>query len=115
MEELNAVGAKVPFSLNAANLSSKVKRLLGIVQKIMEKYPTTNFIIEGHTDTSGPKAFNQKLSENRANSVLNFLVESGVSKDRLSAVGFGEEKPLNSNKTRKGRVSNRRVEFKVVE
>lgn len=115
MEELNAVGAKVPFSLNAANLSQKVTRLLGIVQKIMEKYPTTSFIIEGHTDTSGPTVFNQKLSENRANAVLNFLVSSGVSKERLSAVGYGEDKPLNPNNTRKGREGNRRVEFKVVE
>ena len=115
MEELNAVGAKVPFSLNAANLSEKVTRLLGIVQKIMEKYPSTSFTIEGHTDTTGPKAFNQKLSENRANAVLDFLVKNGVSSERLSAVGFGEDKPLNPNKTRKGRESNRRVEFKVVE
>lgn len=115
MEELNAVGAKVPFSLNAANLSEKVTRLLGIVQKIMEKYPTTSFTIEGHTDTTGPKTFNQKLSENRANAVLNFLVTNGVSSERLSAVGFGEDKPLNPNNTRKGRESNRRVEFKVVE
>jgi outer membrane protein OmpA-like peptidoglycan-associated protein len=115
MEELNAVGAKVPFSLNAANLSEKVTRLLGIVQKIMEKYPTTNFTIEGHTDTTGPKAFNQKLSEDRANAVLDFLVTNGVASERLSSVGFGEDKPLNPNNTRKGRESNRRVEFKVVE
>ena len=113
MEELNAVGAKVPFSLNAANLSQKVTRLLGIVQKIMEKYPTTSFIIEGHTDTSGPKAFNQKLSENRANSVKEYLISSGINADRMSTIGFGEDKPTVSNDTRKGRITNRRVEFKV--
>ena len=81
----------------------------------MEKYPTTNFTIEGHTDTTGPKAFNQKLSEDRANAVLDFLVTNGVASERLSSVGFGEDKPLNPNNTRKGRESNRRVEFKVVE
>lgn len=81
----------------------------------MQKYPSTSFIIEGHTDTSGPKAFNQTLSEKRANSVLDFLVDKGISSERLSAVGFGEDKPSSSNNTRKGRQSNRRVEFKVVE
>jgi outer membrane protein OmpA-like peptidoglycan-associated protein len=81
----------------------------------MNKYPTTTFVIEGHTDTTGPKAFNQKLSEGRANSVRKFLVEKGIAPDRLSAVGYGEDKPSSSNKTRKGRESNRRVEFKVVE
>ena len=115
MKELNAVGAKVSFSLNTANFSDKFTKLLGIVHRIMEKYPTTTFTVEGHTDTTGPKAFNQKLSENRANSVLDFLVSKGISADRLSAVGYGEDKPSNPNNTRKGRESNRRVEFKVVE
>ena len=115
MEELNVVGAKVPFQLNKASFGNQVTAVLDIVYGIMQKYPTTKFIIEGHTDTTGPKAFNQKLSENRANSVKDFLVAAGVSADRLSAVGYGEDKPSSSNKTRKGRESNRRVEFKVVE
>ena len=115
MEELNVVGAKVPFQLNKASFGNQVTTVLDIVFGIMQKYPTTKFVIEGHTDTTGPKAFNQKLSENRANSVKEFLVAAGVSADRLSAVGYGEDKPSSSNKTRKGRESNRRVEFKVVE
>ena len=115
MEELNAVGAKVPFQLNKADLGIMVTTVLDIVAGIMEKYPNTNFIIEGHTDTSGPKAFNQKLSEQRASSVKEYLVKKGISAERLSAVGYGEDRPSTSNQTRKGRVSNRRVEFKVAE
>ena len=115
MEELNAVGAKVPFKLNKSDFGKEFTTILDIVFGIMQKYPTTTFIIEGHTDTSGPKAFNQILSERRAKSVLDFLVEKGISSERLSAVGYGEDKPSNSNNTRKGRESNRRVEFKVVE
>ena len=81
----------------------------------MEKYGNTDFMIEGHTDTSGPKVFNQKLSEMRANAVKEYLVKKGIDETRLSTVGFGEDKPAESNSTRKGRISNRRVEFKVVE
>ena len=115
MDELNAVGAKVPFKLNKSAFGKEFTTVLDIVYGIMQKYPSTSFIIEGHTDTSGPKAFNQTLSEKRANSVLDFLVDKGISSERLSAVGFGEDKPSSSNNTRKGRQSNRRVEFKVVE
>ena len=115
MEELNAVGAKVPFQLNKSDLGIMVTTVLDIVAGIMEKYPNTNFIIEGHTDTSGPKAFNQKLSEQRASSVKEYLVKKGISAERLSTVGYGEDRPSTSNQTRKGRVSNRRVEFKVAE
>ena len=113
MEKLNAVGAQVPFDLNKALLGEKVKGLLDFVADIMKEYSESKFIIEGHTDSSGPNAFNQKLSENRANSVKDYLINSGISADRMSAVGFGEGQPTVSNDTRKGRMTNRRVEFKV--
>jgi outer membrane protein OmpA-like peptidoglycan-associated protein len=113
MEKLNAMGAQVPFELNKAVLGAKVKGLLDAVAAIMSEYPQSKFIIEGHTDTSGPKAFNQKLSENRANSVKEYLISSGINADRMSTIGFGEDKPTVSNDTRKGRITNRRVEFKV--
>ena len=101
MEELNAVGAKVPFQLNKADLGIMVTTVLDIVAGIMEKYGNTDFIIEGHTDTSGPKSFNQKLSEMRANAVKDYLVNKGISEDRLSTVGYGEDRPAESNNTRK--------------
>jgi outer membrane protein OmpA-like peptidoglycan-associated protein len=81
----------------------------------MTKYSQTSFIIEGHTDNSGPKTFNQKLSEDRANTVKDYLIGIGISADRMSTSGFGEDKPSVSNDTRKGRITNRRVEFKVVD
>ena len=115
MEKLNAVGAMIPFELNQATLGTGVTDLLDIVFGIMSKYSETSFIVEGHTDSSGPKTFNQKLSEDRANSVKEYLVNAGVGAERLSTVGYGEDKPNVSNDTRKGRVSNRRVEFKVVD
>ena len=89
--------------------------ILMAVYDLMTKYGNTDFLIEGHTDTSGPKVFNDKLSLDRANEVKSHLIEKGVDSDRLSTVGFGEDKPKVSNSTRKGRIANRRVEFKVVE
>ena len=115
MAELNAVGAGVPFELNKSDITPNVASILDLISPIIKKYANSNFLIEGHTDTSGPKAFNQVLSERRAESVKSYLVSSGIAETRLSTAGYGEERPAQSNKTRKGRIANRRVEFKVVE
>ena len=114
MAQLNEVGAMIPFQLNKAELGSKVKDMLGDVLGVMNSYPKIPFMIEGHTDSSGPKAFNQKLSELRAMSVKEYLVKNGITSSRLITVGYGEDKPAASNNTRKGRIENRRVEFKVI-
>ena len=115
IEMLNELGAVVQFEFNKSNLRDDAIDLLLSVYEIMSKYGNTSFMIEGHTDTSGPKAFNKKLSLERAESVKSHLVSKGVEGDRLSTTGFGEDNPKESNSTRKGRIANRRVEFKVVE
>jgi outer membrane protein OmpA-like peptidoglycan-associated protein len=69
--------------------------------------------VEGHTDAIGTDAYNQGLSERRANSVKKYLVEHGVDGSRLSTVGYGESRPIASNETREGRALNRRVELNV--
>lgn len=68
--------------------------------------------IHGHTDSTGPAAYNQKLSERRAASVMNYLVDNGIGQDRLTARGFGERMPVAPNTTPEGRQKNRRVEMK---
>ena len=115
IEMLNKLGAVVQFEFNKSNLRDDAIELLLSVYEIMSKYGNTSFMIEGHTDSSGPKAFNKKLSLERAESVKSHLVSKGVEGDRLSTIGFGEDNPKESNSTRKGRIANRRVEFKVVE
>ena len=115
IEALNELGATVQFELNKADLKPEAIELLISVYDIMTKFGNTNFSIEGHTDTTGPKAFNQKLSEDRAEKVKSHLVEKGVDGTRLSTKGFGEDSPKVSNNTRDGRITNRRVEFKVVD
>lgn len=70
--------------------------------------------IEGHTDSRGSARYNKRLSQRRADSVKRFLADGGIPEDRLTAIGHGEDKPIASNKSRKGREMNRRVEFNIV-
>ena len=72
-------------------------------------------MIEGHTDNKGKASKNMELSDRRARSVLNYLVGKGVASERLDAQGYGDSKPVASNKTSKGRAANRRVEFHIVD
>ena len=70
--------------------------------------------IAGHTDSTGPDAYNLALSERRAQTVVAYLIRRGISKDRLAVQFFGETKPLETNETEEGREKNRRVEFKIL-
>jgi outer membrane protein OmpA-like peptidoglycan-associated protein len=80
---------------------------------ILKNYPNAKFSIEGHTDSDGSDAFNQKLSEARASVVKNALIERGIKESNLNAVGFGESAPVATNKTAKGKAENRRTEVKL--
>ena len=70
--------------------------------------------VEGHTDSTGKKAFNVKLSQSRAQAVVDYMVKKGIDPERLEAMGFGPEKPIAPNNTAKGRALNRRTEFNIV-
>ncbi|MDP2387793.1 MAG: OmpA family protein [Bacteroidota bacterium] len=89
--------------------------------KIMNKYPSMKVEISGYTDSKGDDAYNQKLSEARAKAVVNRLISSGISSDRMKAIGYGEKNPAASNVKKDkrdnpaGRQLNRRVEFKITE
>ena len=79
----------------------------------MKEYSSASFVLEGHTDSQGRETTNQKLSESRAASVREYLTSIGMSGSRLSSVGYGELRPIASNKTRAGRQENRRVEISL--
>lgn len=81
---------------------------------IMVNFSTAKFAISGHADSVGSAKSNLELSERRANKVMAFLVENGVNPSNLTANGYGEENPVASNNTKKGRAENRRVEIKLV-
>jgi OmpA-OmpF porin, OOP family len=87
------------------------KKLYDEIVRMMKEHEDLNLRIEGHTDSDGEKDFNQELSEKRAASVKNLLVESGLATSRLKTKGHGESKPVADNSTPEGKANNRRVEF----
>jgi outer membrane protein OmpA-like peptidoglycan-associated protein/opacity protein-like surface antigen len=103
---------KVYFNTNRATIMKRSNRLLNNVASVVINHPEIPKIrIEGHTDDKGKDDYNKDLSQRRAERVRMYLIEKGVPEDRLEAIGFGEEKPVSSNSTAKGRAANRRVEF----
>jgi outer membrane protein OmpA-like peptidoglycan-associated protein len=79
----------------------------------MKEYPNANFVIEGHTDSQGSEATNQRLSDSRAASVVSYLSTIGMSTSRMSSIGYGEARPIATNATKAGRQQNRRVEISL--
>jgi outer membrane protein OmpA-like peptidoglycan-associated protein len=114
MKKLNDYGKTILFNSGKASFQKQTIPVLQAMTAILKEYPTANFSLEGHTDSTGADALNQKLSEERAAAVKNFLVENGIDASRLSSKGFGESMPVDSNKTAKGKANNRRVEVKLV-
>lgn len=83
--------------------------------RILKENPEVRVTIEGHTDGLGAEAYNQRLSEQRAQTVKDFLVSGGIEASRLQTAGYGETQPMADNSTREGRAMNRRAEFKAVQ
>jgi outer membrane protein OmpA-like peptidoglycan-associated protein len=106
---------KVHFQTARYRILRKSYRLLSQVAQVLKDYPKMKISIEGHTDSRGSDRYNQTLSENRAGAVREYLEDKGgIDPGRLNSVGHGEAKPIASNRTARGRASNRRVEFKIV-
>jgi outer membrane protein OmpA-like peptidoglycan-associated protein len=80
---------------------------------LLRETPALRIQVSGHTDDVGDDASNQTLSENRAKAVHDYLVQNGITADRLRFKGFGETKPIETNDTPEGRARNRRTEFVV--
>ena len=105
---------KVYFHTNKATIKKSSYDVLNEVAEVLRTNPSiTGLRVEGHTDSRGSARYNKKLSQRRADSVRRFLIDHGISGDRLESVGFGEEEPIDTNKTREGRSNNRRVEFRI--
>lgn len=111
---LNEYAKTILFDLGKSTIKKQSAEVLEDIVGILKEYPTAKFTVEGHTDSTGSEKLNQSLSEARALSVKEYLVENGIDEFRLSALGFGEAKPIDTNKTRAGRANNRRVEINLV-
>ena len=101
------------FKLGGSTLNAEGKAAVAALLKEFDGEIIEAVIVEGHTDDRGPAAFNQQLSEKRAEAVKAELIANGVDASLIKTVGYGESKPVASNDTREGRAKNRRVEIKV--
>ncbi len=101
------------FDLDSATLRSESRSTLRDLASNFQRYPDEIIDVEGHTDSSGTTEHNQVLSERRANSVRDFLVDNGVPSRNVTAVGYGETRPKATNSTPEGRQLNRRVEIHI--
>jgi len=100
----------IQFEINANTVQREAEEKIDKVGLFMKKYPNTTAVIEGHTDEVGNAADNMKLSERRAQNVVTYLVDrSGIARSRLTAVGYGETRPIGDNTTQAGKRLNRRI------
>ncbi|WP_420891177.1 OmpA family protein [Minwuia thermotolerans] len=107
---LNMPG-NITFATDSADINAGFYDVLQSVVLVVREFRKTLIVVEGHTDSTGPDAYNQDLSERRADSVARFLISSDVDSRRIIAGGFGETRPVAPNSTIGGRAQNRRVEI----
>ncbi|MBO0321108.1 OmpA family protein [Muricauda sp. CAU 1633] len=113
-KQLNDYARTILFDTGKSSIKAESTSVMVDIIQILNEYPTAKFTVEGHTDSVGSETLNQKLSESRANSVRDFLIDKGIASDRLTAIGYGEAKPIATNNTRAGRAQNRRVEINLI-
>ena len=103
---------KVYFEFNKHKVDPKSFTLLDDVVTVLNQNPDITLEIGGHTDSKGKGNYNRKLSQRRVDAVREYIVNKGIAPERMVATGFGEDLPIDSNRTAEGRANNRRVEFK---
>ena len=113
-QALNAYAKTILFDTGKATIKDQSAEVLNNIIGILKEYPNARFSIDGHTDSVGSEKLNQELSQERASSVMNYLITNGIASNRLTHQGYGESKPLDSNNTRAGRANNRRVEISLI-
>ena len=102
------------FAVDSATLQPTLVSDLGVLARNLQSYPNSTVQVTGHTDNTGTAAYNQDLSERRAQSVAGVLYQNGVNPGRVQVVGRGESSPIASNQTSAGRAQNRRVDIVII-
>ncbi len=103
----------ITFATDAVNINGNFYPILDSVGLVLKEFNKTSIDISGYTDSTGSDMYNQTLSENRANSVASYMVQTGVQHGRIQSRGFGERYPAVSNDSAMGRAQNRRVEISI--
>jgi outer membrane protein OmpA-like peptidoglycan-associated protein len=101
------------FDFDSSTLRPEAKTNISKLAVILKKYPDTNILVAGYTDSDGTEKYNQSLSEQRAKAVSDYSMYQGISSSRLSIIGLGESEPVSSNDTEYGKGLNRRVEIAI--
>ena len=105
----------VTFEFDSATLTAASKPVLDVTADGLKKHPRVRIELQGHTDSKGADAYNLKLSQRRADSVRDYLMQQGVPANQLTAKGYGKSQPVADNKTEEGRAKNRRVVMNVLD
>ena len=113
-KKLNQYAKTILFDTGKSTIKFESAEILNQIINVLKKYPNSRFRIEGHTDNVGKRAKNITLSQNRADAVKIYLIQGGIASERLESVGYGPDKPIASNKNKKGRALNRRVEINLI-
>tara|TARA_R110002051_G_scaffold325867_1_gene432590 strand:+ start:129294 stop:129986 length:693 start_codon:yes stop_codon:yes gene_type:complete len=106
--------AGVYFDTNKSDVKGTSANTLDRLIGVLNEYPNTNILVEGHTDSAGADDYNMSLSKQRAESVTSYLVKNGISSNRLTTKWYGESQPKSDNSTTAGKAKNRRVEMVIV-
>lgn len=104
----------VTFEFNKERLRPDAQTILDGASEILKRYPDMNVEVAGHTDNVGPDAYNQQLSERRADAVRTYFIEHGIPGEQMTIHGYGEAEPVADNETEEGRERNRRVELRIL-
>lgn len=110
---LNMPG-NITFDTDRSEVKSSFYDVLNSVALVLQKFNKTDIRVSGHTDSTGSREYNQKLSQLRAESVADYLERHGVEPGRIYSVGYGEDRPIADNRTAAGRAANRRVEIEIL-
>ena len=113
-KRLNQYAKTILFDTGKASIKFESAEILNQIINVLKKFPNSRFRIEGHTDSVGKKQKNIELSQNRADAVKIYLIQGGIDQSRLESIGYGPDKPIASNKNKKGRELNRRVEINLI-
>ncbi len=114
VQKFTGVIQGIQFKKNSAAIVKRSFKVLAGAVKVLKNYPDLRIGIAGHTSSEGAHDFNVKLSQDRADSVKEYLVSAGVDPGRVETIGYGPDQPMAPNATRKGREQNRRIEFKLL-
>ena len=113
-KRLNQYAKTILFDTGKATIKFQSAEVLNQIINVLKKFPKSRFRIEGYTDSTGNKQKNITLSQNRADAVKIYLIQGGIDQSRLESIGYGPDKPIASNKNKKGRALNRRVEINLI-